>query len=73
MGEGDEENKLRNATLNSLKRADEKGLRSIAFPALSTGIFGFPMDLAAKIMIQTVRGVFVAKYGDSKSGFFAVR
>ena len=55
-GEGDEENKLHNATLNSLKRADEKGLRSIAFPALSTGIFGFPMDLAAKIMIQTVRG-----------------
>ena len=35
-GEGDEENTLRTATLNSLKRADEKGLRSIAFTALST-------------------------------------
>lgn len=54
-GEGDEENKLRNATLNSLKRADEKKLASITFPALSTGIFGFPMEPAAHIMIQAVR------------------
>ena len=41
-GEGDEDEKLRNATLNSLKRATEKGMKSIAFPAISTGIFGFP-------------------------------
>lgn len=53
-GEGDEENKLRKATLNSLKRADEKKLASITFPALSTGIFGFPMELAAQIMLRTV-------------------
>ncbi|MEE9258944.1 MAG: macro domain-containing protein [Nitrospinaceae bacterium] len=54
-GEGDEETKLRNATLNSLKRADENHMASIAFPAISTGIFGFPMELAAKIMLETVR------------------
>lgn len=53
-GEGDEERKLREATLNSLKRATEKGLRSMAFPAVSTGIFGFPKDLCAKIMLGTV-------------------
>lgn len=53
-GEGDEERKLRDATLNSLRRATEKGLRSVAFPAISTGIFGFPKDLCATIMLETV-------------------
>lgn len=53
-GEGDEEEKLRQATLNSLRRATEKGMRSVAFPAISTGIFGFPKDLCAKIMLETV-------------------
>ncbi len=53
MGEGDEDNKLRNATLNSLKLADKHNLRSIAFPAISTGIFGFPIDRCAEIMLRT--------------------
>lgn len=53
MGEGDEDNKLRNATLNSLKLADENGLKSIAFPAISTGIFGYPIDRCARIMLTT--------------------
>jgi len=51
MGEGDEDNKLRNATLNSLKVAEDNGLRSIAFPAISTGIFGYPVDRCARIML----------------------
>ncbi|MGB7582037.1 MAG: macro domain-containing protein, partial [Sedimentisphaerales bacterium] len=38
MREGDEDNKLKNATLNSLKLADKHNLRSIAFPAISAGI-----------------------------------
>ena len=54
-GEGNEDEKLRNATLNSLKRATEKGMSSIAFPAISTGIFGFPKDRCADIMLTTVR------------------
>jgi len=53
-GEGDEDNKLRSATLNSLKRAEERSLRSIAFPAISTGIFGFPKDRCADIMLNTI-------------------
>jgi O-acetyl-ADP-ribose deacetylase (regulator of RNase III) len=53
-GEGDEDGKLRNATLNSLKRATEKGMKSIAFPAISTGIFGFPKDRCAQIMLGTI-------------------
>ena len=51
MGEGDEDNKLRNATLNSLKVAEDNGLRSIAFPAISTGTFGYPVDRCARIML----------------------
>jgi O-acetyl-ADP-ribose deacetylase (regulator of RNase III) len=52
LGDGDEENKLRSATRNSLKVADENKLASIAFPAISTGIFGFPMDKCAAIMLS---------------------
>jgi O-acetyl-ADP-ribose deacetylase len=51
-GEGDDDEKLRNATLNSLKQATGKGLKSIAFPAISTGIFGFPKDRCAQIMLK---------------------
>jgi len=51
MGEGDEENKLKNAVLNSLLLASKKGLRSISLPAISSGIFGFPKDRCAKILV----------------------
>jgi len=54
MGEGDEDEKLADATRNSLNLAKEKGLSSIAFPAISTGIFGFPKDRCAQIMLTTV-------------------
>lgn len=52
MGEGDEDRKLRSATLNSLLRADENNLKSISFPAISTGIFGFPIERCAPIMLR---------------------
>jgi O-acetyl-ADP-ribose deacetylase (regulator of RNase III) len=54
MGEGDEDDKLKNATLNSLKLADKYKLQSIAFPAISTGIFGYPADRCAKIMLSAI-------------------
>ena len=53
MGEGNEDQKLKNATLNSLKIADENHLKSISFPAISTGIFGFPIERCAEIMLKT--------------------
>lgn len=53
MGEGNEDEKLRNATLNSLKLADENNLKSISFPAISAGIFGFPIARCAEIMLKT--------------------
>jgi O-acetyl-ADP-ribose deacetylase (regulator of RNase III) len=55
MGEGDEDRKLESATLNSLKLADDGSLASIAFPAISTGIFGFPVDRCSKIMMDTTK------------------
>lgn len=55
MGEGNEDEKLRNATINSLKLMDEHKLKSIAFPAISTGIFGYPIERCAKIMIATAK------------------
>lgn len=51
-GEGDEERKLVGATRNSLKIARGKKIREIAFPAISTGIFGFPLQKCSEIMIR---------------------
>jgi O-acetyl-ADP-ribose deacetylase (regulator of RNase III) len=52
-GDEHEDSKLKDATLNSLKLADQKGLKSIAFPAISTGVYGFPKDRCAAIMLST--------------------
>jgi O-acetyl-ADP-ribose deacetylase (regulator of RNase III) len=54
MGEGNEDAKLQSATQEALLMADKHHIRSMAFPAISTGIFGYPMDRCAKIMINTV-------------------
>jgi O-acetyl-ADP-ribose deacetylase (regulator of RNase III) len=47
-----DEKKIRDSTLNSLKRAEELKLESIAFPALGTGVGGFPTDKCAEFMIS---------------------
>ena len=64
MGEGDEDDKLRSAARNSLEMAHEKGFRSIALPAISSGIFGFPKDRCAEILLQAARD-FCAERPDS--------
>ena len=53
-GEGDEDRKLKSATLNSLKIASKKKLNSIAFPAIGTGIFRFPLERCSEIMLGTI-------------------
>jgi O-acetyl-ADP-ribose deacetylase (regulator of RNase III) len=50
-----EDQKLKDATFNSLKLMDENGLKTIAFPAISTGIFGYPINKCAEIMTTTVK------------------
>lgn len=46
--------KIRQATRNSLLRADELDIRTIAFPALGTGVGGFPLGECARIMIHEI-------------------
>jgi O-acetyl-ADP-ribose deacetylase (regulator of RNase III) len=46
---------IKRATLHALRLADERQLHSIAFPALGTGVGGFPIDACARIMIAAVR------------------
>lgn len=53
-GEGDEETKLRSAVKNTLKTAKERGFRSIGMPAISAGIFGFPKDRCARIIMNEI-------------------
>lgn len=53
MGSGDEDKKLADATISALEIASQNGIRSLAFPAISTGIFGFPKDRCARVMLST--------------------
>jgi len=46
---------LRNAYLNSLKLAHEKGIKTIAFPAISCGVYGYPVEDAARIAFTTLK------------------
>jgi O-acetyl-ADP-ribose deacetylase len=49
------ERSIRDATRNSLKRATEKGIKSVAFPAIGAGIAGFPMNRCAEVMLEEIR------------------
>jgi len=51
FGEGEEEKKLAMATLNSLSIASRHKIKNIAFPAISTGIYGFPLKKCSEIML----------------------
>lgn len=54
-GSGDEEAKLRAAVLGSLKKADELKLSAVALPAISCGVFGYPLQEAAGVILKAVR------------------
>jgi len=47
--------RLRACHISCLRVADERGARTVAFPAISTGIYGYPLDEAAPIAIEAVR------------------
>lgn len=51
-GEGDEDHKLKRAVLNSFKIASKYKIKNIAFPAISTGIFHFPIQRCSEIMFE---------------------
>ncbi len=53
--EEDEEQKLRQTMKASLKRAEEKGVETLAFPPMGTGFYGIPLDLCRKVMIEEIK------------------
>ena len=55
-GGSGEEGLLASAVLASLHRAEEIGAKSVALPAISTGIYGFPLEKAAQISVAAARG-----------------
>ncbi|MCU1430590.1 MAG: O-acetyl-ADP-ribose deacetylase [Actinomycetia bacterium] len=59
-GDRGEPDELASCYRRSLEVADELGARSIAFPALSTGIYGYPKREAAEIAVQALRGAATA-------------
>jgi O-acetyl-ADP-ribose deacetylase (regulator of RNase III) len=64
-----EEGLLRDAYHNSLRSAAENGLKTIAFPNISTGVYGFPKDRAAAIAIKTT-GEFLKQHPDIEKVIF---
>jgi len=54
-GEGDEERKLFDALTNSFSLAQEKGWESVAFPAVSSGIFAVPLEICARAYLKAAR------------------
>jgi O-acetyl-ADP-ribose deacetylase (regulator of RNase III) len=68
-GKAGEEEKLRNCYKNSLKLALEKGLKTIAFPNISTGVYGFPKKAAASIAVEEVSN-FLQEHGEIEKVIF---
>lgn len=68
-GDRDEERLLEDCYRNSLKVASEHGLKSIAFPSISTGAYGFPISKAAPIAMHTVKEVLQDNPGIEKVYF----
>jgi O-acetyl-ADP-ribose deacetylase (regulator of RNase III) len=66
-GEGDEDAKLRSAVTGALALADEKALTSLALPAISTGIFGFPKERGARVILDAIVDYFEQKPDSSLS------
>lgn len=54
-GDRNENQLLSNAYYNSLNLAKENGIRSISFPSISTGVYRFPIDKAARVALTTVK------------------
>lgn len=57
-GSGKEPDLLASCYLNSLKVAMDHKIRRVAFPSISTGVYGYPVDKAAKVAVSTVKKFF---------------
>ena len=52
--EEDEEGKLRKTIQSALARAEEKGVKRLAFPPMGTGLYQVPLDLCSRVMVETI-------------------
>jgi O-acetyl-ADP-ribose deacetylase (regulator of RNase III) len=66
-GDGDEDNKLEAAATGSLRLADELKCSSLGLPAISTGIYGFPKERAAKIILAAIEKYFMNNSSELKT------
>lgn len=55
------ESKLKQTILNALKKAEEKGIKTIAFPAMGVGFYGVPLDLSASVTLGTIKDYLSGK------------
>ena len=62
-GNRDEPKLLSNAYRNSLELAVTRGLKTIAFPSISTGAYGYPIEKASRIALETVKNFLEEKNG----------
>ncbi|MFQ5964775.1 MAG: O-acetyl-ADP-ribose deacetylase [Candidatus Scalinduaceae bacterium] len=67
-GKRNEEQLLHNAYYNSLKISKERDIKSISFPSISTGVYRFPIDKAARIALNTVKA-FVQEHNFAEVRF----
>jgi O-acetyl-ADP-ribose deacetylase len=71
-GRHGEENLLASAYGNCLIKANELGLRSIVFPSLSTGAYGYPLNQAARVALRTIIGRLQISPGTLQTVTFAL-
>ena len=66
------EEKLQTTILNSLKKADDQKLRRIVFPAMGAGFYGVPLEVCARLSLETVRE-FLPRAGSLQEVMFCLR
>jgi O-acetyl-ADP-ribose deacetylase (regulator of RNase III) len=83
LGEGQEKQRLASATRAAINLAEINRLQSLAFPALSTGVFGYPMEAAARVILEEIivatfdedihhiKRIIVCLYDEHGYGIFA--
>jgi O-acetyl-ADP-ribose deacetylase (regulator of RNase III) len=61
FNEDDTEGKLRKTVLNSLKAAEEKGVKRIALPPMGAGFYAVPLPLCSRVMVETIKSYLEGK------------